>query len=192
MREGRERAPAMKLALILACLATCPAVLAAPNAEVADAAQRGNKAAVRTLVQKKADVNAAQADGSTALHWAVQADDLETVDLLLKAGAKVGAATREGVQPMQLAAINGNAAASSPRSVDTPLTAYDIVVAAMRKMPSEARVMSMPSGLAMRSWIARCARTRSSCISPPKKRSAPSRPSTRFASVTVGFTPPLP
>ena len=78
--------------------------------EVADAAMKGNKEAVRALVQKKADVNATQVDGTTALHWAVQANDLATVDVLLKAGAKVSAANREGVTPLLLATQNGNAA----------------------------------------------------------------------------------
>ncbi|HSU89272.1 MAG TPA: ankyrin repeat domain-containing protein, partial [Terriglobia bacterium] len=68
-----------------------------------------NKDAVRSLLQKKADVNAAQVDGTTALHWAVRADDVEMADLLIRAGANVSAANREGVMPMQLAAINGNA-----------------------------------------------------------------------------------
>ena len=70
----------------------------------------GNKAAVRTLLQKKADVNAPQIDGTTALHWAVQADDLETADLLIRAGANVSAANRAGATPLLLAAVNGNAA----------------------------------------------------------------------------------
>jgi ankyrin repeat protein len=82
---------------------------AAGSADLADAAMRGNKDAVRSLLQKKSDVNAAQVDGTTALHWAVRADDLETADLLIRAGATVSAANREGVTPMQLAAINGSA-----------------------------------------------------------------------------------
>jgi ankyrin repeat protein len=40
-------------------------------------------------LQQKADVNASQADGSTALHWAVHFDDLEMVQLLIGAGANV-------------------------------------------------------------------------------------------------------
>src|SRR2546427_788768 len=84
--------------------------LGAATSDIADAAMNRNKDAVRSLLQKKADVNAAQVDGTTALHWAVRADDLETADLLIRAGAKVSAANREGVTPMQLAAMNGNAA----------------------------------------------------------------------------------
>ena len=41
------------------------------KSDVADAAMRGDKAAVRALLAQKADVNAPQADGATALHWAV-------------------------------------------------------------------------------------------------------------------------
>ena len=84
--------------------------LRAAGSEVADAAMRGNKAALRSLLQRKADGNAPQVDGTTALHWAVRADDLQTADLLIRAGAKVSAANREGATPMQLAALNGNAA----------------------------------------------------------------------------------
>ncbi len=80
------------------------------KSEIADAAQRGDKATVRSLVLKKANVNAPQVDGSTALHWAVQSNDLELVDVLLKAGAKVSAANVVGATPLQLAAINGSAA----------------------------------------------------------------------------------
>jgi ankyrin repeat protein len=83
---------------------------AAGRSEVADAAMRGDKSAVQALVAKKADVNGAQVDGSTALHWAVQANDLELTDLLLRAGARVSVANQSGATPMLLAATNGNAA----------------------------------------------------------------------------------
>ena len=87
----------------------CAQSLMAAGSDVADAVMNKNKDAVRSLLQKKADVNAPQVDGTTALHWAVRADDQETVDLLIRAGANVSAANREGVTPMQLAAINGSA-----------------------------------------------------------------------------------
>ena len=86
------------------------ATLRAANSELADAAMKGDKAAVRSLLQKKANVNAAQSDGTTALHWAVRLDDLETADLLIRSGANVSAATRAGATPLELAAINGSAA----------------------------------------------------------------------------------
>src|SRR5678810_822312 len=83
---------------------------ATPNSDLADAAMRGDKAAVRSLIQRKADVNAPQIDGTTALHWAVQANDLELADLLIRSGAKVSVATVAGATPLQLAAVNGSAA----------------------------------------------------------------------------------
>jgi len=79
------------------------------TSEIADAAMRGDRVAVRAALARKADVNAAQVDGTTALHWAAEKDDVELAELLLRAGARVGARTREGVTPLQLAAINGSA-----------------------------------------------------------------------------------
>ncbi len=61
-------------------------------------------------LQQKADVNAQQIDGTTALHWAVQANDLQLADMLLRAGAKPAAANKAGATPLLLAAQNGNAA----------------------------------------------------------------------------------
>ncbi|HYR84447.1 MAG TPA: ankyrin repeat domain-containing protein [Terriglobia bacterium] len=82
---------------------------AAASSDIADAVMNRNKDVVRSLLQKKVDVNGTQVDGTTALHWAVRADDLETADLLIRAGANVSAANRDGVTPMQLAAVNGTA-----------------------------------------------------------------------------------
>jgi ankyrin repeat protein len=101
----------MRRTLFLAFALWVPCAMAATlKSDVADAAQRVDKAAVRALILKKADVNAPQIDGTTALHWAVQANDAELTDLLLKSGAKVSTATVAGATPLQLAAINGNAA----------------------------------------------------------------------------------
>ena len=82
----------------------------AATSDVADAVQNGDATAVRKLVGAKADVNVPQADGSTALHWAVYNDDLATVDLLLKAGANAKAANGFGATPLSMAAETGNAA----------------------------------------------------------------------------------
>ncbi len=87
---------------------------AADGPGLIDAAKNADKAAVRALVQKKTDVNAAEADGTTALHWASYRDDLETVDLLIRAGAKVNAATDLGVTPLWNASQNGSAALRTP------------------------------------------------------------------------------
>ena len=85
------------------------AVLAA-GSDVADAARRGDKSAVRTLLAQKADVNARQPDGGTALQWAVYRDDVELVTMLLRAGANANAANLTGATPLSLAGVNGNAA----------------------------------------------------------------------------------
>src|SRR5579862_3810600 len=81
---------------------------AAPPSEVADATMRGDRAALRALLQRKADVNVPQVDGATALHWAVYRDDLDAADLLLKAGAKLDVANPEGITPIALACLYGN------------------------------------------------------------------------------------
>jgi len=89
-------------ALVLGAEAARPAIV--------DAVRGGDRAAIRALIQKKADINAADADGSTALHWAAYHDDLETADLLLRAGAKPNVATDLGVTPLWPASENGSTA----------------------------------------------------------------------------------
>src|SRR5678815_319497 len=84
--------------------------LAAANTDVADAAMRKDRAAVQALLQKGANVNAAQADGARAIHWAVYNGDLEMVKMLVGAGADVRVANREGSTPLWLASTNGDAA----------------------------------------------------------------------------------
>jgi len=84
--------------------------LSAVPSEIADAAMRGDKAAVRTLLQQHANVNAPQPDGAMALHWAVYRGDKELAEMLIRAGANVKAANREGATPLWLASINGDAA----------------------------------------------------------------------------------
>ena len=64
---------------------------------------RGDTSAVRALLAQKADVNVTQADGATALHWAVYREDFATTDLLIQAGANVKVASREGATPLSLA-----------------------------------------------------------------------------------------
>lgn len=56
------------------------------------------------------DPNEADADGTSALHWAVHRGDLDSVAALLAAGAAVDASNRYGVRPAYLAAENGDAA----------------------------------------------------------------------------------
>ena len=59
---------------------------------------------------RRVDVNAVAADGTTALHWASYRDDLESADLLIRAGAKVNAANDLGATPLWTASMNGSAA----------------------------------------------------------------------------------
>jgi uncharacterized protein len=80
------------------------------DAKLADAAMNQNDEAVRSLLKLHADVNAAQADGTTALHWAARWNDVEMTDLLIAAGANVKARNRFGSTPLVLACTNGNAA----------------------------------------------------------------------------------
>ncbi|MBA3269128.1 MAG: ankyrin repeat domain-containing protein [Acidobacteria bacterium] len=78
---------------------------------LADAAMTGDMAAVRALLSRKADVNAAQGDGSTALHWAAYKGDAAMVQLLIASGAAVNLKTRlGGITPLMMAAKNGDAA----------------------------------------------------------------------------------
>jgi ankyrin repeat protein len=80
----------------------------AASSEVADAAMHKDKTAIRMLLENKADVNAPQADGTTALHWAARWDDLEMTGMLIRAGAGAQAANRIGTTPLFLATANGS------------------------------------------------------------------------------------
>jgi ankyrin repeat protein len=95
------------LAVALSCVAT---ITLGAGSDVADAAAKGDKAALRTLIAKKADVNAPQTDGATALHWAVQRDDAEMTEILLRAGANAKVKNRIGISPLYMAALYGNPA----------------------------------------------------------------------------------
>jgi ankyrin repeat protein len=83
---------------------------AAPaTSAVADAAMKGDRDGVRSLLKQGADVGAAHGDGMTALHWAAQRGDVELAGMLLYAGASVGAVTRIGqYTPLHLASQIGN------------------------------------------------------------------------------------
>jgi uncharacterized protein len=88
---------------------------AAASAPVADAAMEGNRDAVKALLKQAADVNAAQGDGMTALHWAAMKNDVDLVQTLLFAGGNAKATTRIGAYtPLLLAARAGNADVMEP------------------------------------------------------------------------------
>ena len=94
------------IAVFLSCIVSIGQNAA--SSEVARAAERGDRAAVRDLIGKKADVNATQPDGATALHWAVYRNDSEMIDSLLAAGAKVNVTNRNGISPLYMASLYGN------------------------------------------------------------------------------------
>jgi ankyrin repeat protein len=93
---------------VAACLISAVSVLGAEITPVADAAERMDQKKLRALLEQRVDVNAAQTDGMTALHWAAYHDDLAMAKLLLRAGANAKAANRYGVTPLTLACTNGN------------------------------------------------------------------------------------
>lgn len=75
-----------------------------------EAVKNGDRPALSALLGRNADVNAAEADGTTALHWASHRDDLESAQLLLRRGANVNAANDLGATPLWIACENGSAA----------------------------------------------------------------------------------
>ncbi len=89
---------------------SCSAATVTRDVRLIDAVKATDAKSLRTLLTQHADVNATEADGSTALHWAAQRDNLEIADLLITAGANVKAETRYHVTPLSLACTNGNAA----------------------------------------------------------------------------------
>lgn len=107
---ARRRRRTLGVALAVGALLLTAARLAPSTAEVADAVMRGDAAMVRTLLKQGADVNAAQTDGMTALHWAASRGDAELAAMLLAAGARVDVLTRNGnYTPLHLAARSGRA-----------------------------------------------------------------------------------
>jgi len=84
------------------------AAAAGPDLRLVNAVSEQDTVAVRALLKQGVDVNAAWADGSTALVWAAHFNNLDTVDLLLHAGAKVNTADDHGVTPLSQACENVN------------------------------------------------------------------------------------
>jgi ankyrin repeat protein len=82
-----------------------------PKAPIADAAMQGDVATVRKLIAEGVNVNAAQGDGMTALHWAAERGDSAMASLLLRAHANVKAVTRIGnYTPLHIAGKSGSGA----------------------------------------------------------------------------------
>jgi ankyrin repeat protein len=99
------------LSLVLAAFVTVGTASAAGrDLALVEAVKNGDRDAVRALLRKQPDVNVAEADGTTALHWASHSDDLEIADLLIRAGARVNAANDLGVTPLWTASLNASVA----------------------------------------------------------------------------------
>jgi ankyrin repeat protein len=98
----------MVLVGVIAITTWTTLIIAQSNTRLAEVVRSGDSAAAMELLKKGAKGHAAEPDGTTALHWAVQQDDARLVNALLKAGAQVRAANRYGVTPLALAAINGS------------------------------------------------------------------------------------
>ncbi len=107
MTRLQETLGASCIALVL--VTSAPVCMGA-GSPLADAVEKSDGAAVRLLLKQRVDVNAPQADGMTALHWAARRDQLEMVKQLVAAKANVGATNRYGVTALSLACQNGNGA----------------------------------------------------------------------------------
>lgn len=109
-RFGFSAVLAVSALIVVIFFATPALVFSQSDLRLAEAVRTGDHAGLRALLQARVDVNAPSPDGSTALHWAAERDDVEAVDLLLAAGADVKAANRYGMTPLLVACTNGNAA----------------------------------------------------------------------------------
>ncbi len=116
MRKQNMKIGALALTVFIAAASTASAASSASPAPspVADAAMRNAVDAVRSLLKQGADVNAAQGDGMTALHWAAKHGNVAMGKMLIYAGANLEATTRLGdYTPLHMAAKAGHAAVAS-------------------------------------------------------------------------------
>ena len=95
----------------LFCLAVIVSQLVfAADLRLIQAVKAQDETSVRALLKQHVDVNAHQGDGTAALHWAADLDNLTIADLLIRAGARVDAANDLGSTPLHLACTNRSAA----------------------------------------------------------------------------------
>ena len=104
-----RRASQWAFAVVISALTAVSVTAAADDQQLVEAAKRNDTAAIRVLLAERVDVNIPEVDGTTALHWAVHHDDPDLVDQLLRAGARVSAQNRYGIEPLSIACLNGNA-----------------------------------------------------------------------------------
>jgi uncharacterized protein len=110
--RGSSLCKRLAVACCLAAVASSRGVGAAVDLRLIQAVKSRDRDAVRALLQERPaglNVNAAQGDGATALHWAAHRDDLPIADLLLRAGARATVANDLGVTPLHLACTNRSA-----------------------------------------------------------------------------------
>jgi ankyrin repeat protein len=98
---------AMRSAVLL--LLSLPLLASDKRGGLIEAVQRHDIETVRNLIQGGVDVNVAEADGTTALHYAAHLDDAAIVDLLLRAGAQPMAVNQYGANALSEAAAAGDA-----------------------------------------------------------------------------------
>ena len=111
LEAAGPRPTAVAVAVAILALVAPSAVAAETGAGMLALVKAGDAAAVRTLLAADAEAaQAAEVDGTTALHWAAHLDDEATVAALLAAGADAAATNRYGATPLSLASVNGNAA----------------------------------------------------------------------------------
>ena len=112
MHPAAERRVCWRLVVLLSVvnLVAASGALGATSddLQLVEAVKSRDGETVRAVLDQQVDVNTAQADGATALHWAAYWNDLETADLLIFADAEVNAANEYGVTPLSLACANRN------------------------------------------------------------------------------------
>ena len=94
--------------LVIIIVVAYSSIAAGSNLPLIDAIKSNDRETALSLIQKKTDINAQQADGASALHWAVHNNDQELVELLINAGADVDIADETGATPLWVSAYNGN------------------------------------------------------------------------------------
>jgi ankyrin repeat protein len=99
----------LAVACCVAGLASTLSVAATLDLRLIQAVKNRDVESVRGLLKQRIDVNAAQGDGATALHWAAHRDDLAIADLLIRSGARANVANDVGVTPLHLACTNRSA-----------------------------------------------------------------------------------
>src|SRR5262245_45541183 len=98
--QGSGGTRRMRRSIVVTLIACAP--LAAAGTPLIDAVKRQDAKAISALLDRGEVVDATEADGTTALHWAAERDDLAMVERLLQAGASATAANRFGVTPLEL------------------------------------------------------------------------------------------